>query len=129
MQEDDGSGNFQNIRPHIQFFQQLVADLNSLHGHLQQPIWNGVRNDYYIQDSKIRFKIDGIYFHKDSERCHSKPDTAINGQNAYNLYAVEKEKSINIFYMSVDNSIPLDSGNNMVAGSTVGHWINMGAGY
>lgn len=55
MQEDDGSGNFQNNVADIAFLNQLINRVNELYSDNQPPIWNGLQPDPYIVDSRIRF--------------------------------------------------------------------------
>ena len=73
MQETNGSANFQDNTTDKGFIQQLISDVNAIYSTNQQPTWNGLRSDPYINDSKIRFQIDGVYFHQNSSVCHLKP--------------------------------------------------------
>jgi|GEM_PF-6726518 len=66
MQEDDGSGNFQDTPEDRAFLQQLIDGVNYMYGNSPQPICDGVVTENYIVDIRIRFRIDGIFFHRNS---------------------------------------------------------------
>lgn len=105
MQEDDGSGNFQNNAEDIAFLHQLINRVNEFYSDNQPPIWNGQQSDPYIVDSRIRFRIDGIYFHQDSENCHKKPYNESTSSDVYfNQYGVNIEHSINVFFTELLDS-------------------------
>lgn len=99
MQEDNGSGNFQDQAADKAFLMQLIDDVNTAYSVNHQPIWNGLRNDPYVVDSRIRFRVDGIYFHKNSSKCHLKPYDEDTGTDTYFYqYGVNVESSINVFF-------------------------------
>jgi hypothetical protein len=64
MQKNDGTGNFQNIPEHKDWIQnQIMRDVNLKMEHLDRmKIPTASR---YIQDSRIRYIVDTIYFHRD----------------------------------------------------------------
>lgn len=74
MQEDDGTGNFPgNLATRILLY-NMVQDINNIfYSNMQQPVCNGILTPNFIVDTRIRFRIDGIYFHKNSSICHLKP--------------------------------------------------------
>jgi hypothetical protein len=55
MQEDDGSGNFQNNAADRAFLQQLVTGVNDMYANIQQPVCHNVATENFIVDSRIRF--------------------------------------------------------------------------
>lgn len=116
MQEDDGSGNFQNNVADIAFLNQLINRVNELYSDNQPPIWNGLQPDPYIVDSRIRFRIDEVYFHQDSENCHFKPYNEGDkssffkhnfpyGDVFFNQYGEDIEHSLNVFFTELRDTI------------------------
>jgi len=109
MQKDDSSGNFQNTTTDKAYLQQMFDDVNTIYSANQQPVWNGPQNDPYLPDTRIRFRIDGIYFHRNSAVCHLKPYNESTGSDVYfNQYGVNIDHSINIFFVELlyDNGTP-----------------------
>ncbi|MHB9055525.1 MAG: hypothetical protein ACYC2P_05145 [Paludibacteraceae bacterium] len=51
MQEDDGSGNFQDNATDRAFLMQLTDAVNTIYSANHQPIWNGLRNDHINSDN------------------------------------------------------------------------------
>ncbi len=93
MQRDDGEGNFkQNNSAHTLFLDSIVYSLNNVYSNIEAPASAPSQNctTSHIIDSKIRFSLEGIYYHKDSygwncnyytkgycgnfERCPYKPE-------------------------------------------------------
>ena len=98
LQKDDGSGNFEDNSVNRAFLQQLVNDVNYMYANCQQPVCNGIFEPNYIIDTRIRFKIDGIYFHKNT----SAYPTNRNYYNSYYpQYGVNIEHSINVFFADI----------------------------
>jgi len=98
---NNGIGNFQNTVTDIAYIEQLFDDANAVLANNQAPIWNGPQSDPYLPDAKIRYRIDGIYFHHDSIFAHSKP---YGTRDVYfNQYGVNINHSINIFFVELLN--------------------------
>jgi hypothetical protein len=60
-QKDDGTGNFPNNSDGITYLTNLAATASNLMGQLD--VLNLGATTPYIQDSRIRFVLDAIYFH------------------------------------------------------------------
>ncbi|GHT19347.1 hypothetical protein FACS189429_6940 [Bacteroidia bacterium] len=99
MQEDDGSGNFPQTQETEQYLADLITGVNFMYANIHPPEWNGETNDPYIRNSKIRFRIDGIYFHRNSAVCHLKPyDESASEDVYFQQYAVNINHSLNVFF-------------------------------
>ncbi|MFZ4454761.1 MAG: hypothetical protein ACOYOT_00920 [Bacteroidales bacterium] len=98
MQKSDGSNNFQDNSTHRAYILSIIQGLNEIYSNIQQPRWNGLKNDPYIIDSKIRFVVDGLFFHKDDVANIEYPY-----EYCYNTYAVNTNSSINVFFCELQN--------------------------
>ncbi|MHB9055524.1 MAG: M43 family zinc metalloprotease [Paludibacteraceae bacterium] len=60
-------------------------------------------------DSRIRFRVDGIYFHQNSSICHLKPyNESTRSSTYFTQYGVNIEQSINVFFSELldDKGLP-----------------------
>jgi hypothetical protein len=97
MQKSNGTDNFQQNDPqHMAFLNSIEGELNSRAANLSLPLVGGVQSGAYIQDSRIRFKVLGIYFHQDDIGWTN------NGSSCNNYcfanFSVDPEHSLNIFF-------------------------------
>ena len=66
--------NFRNIPAHIDYLNRVIDSLNSGARLLREPDFPQTcvcGNDCYIADIRIRYELQGIYFHLDSNNCFS----------------------------------------------------------
>lgn len=100
MQNDDGSGNFQDTPEVREFFEECIRRTNRSYAKLVDPIKpvRSVCGDCNsIKDARIQFKLMGVYFHKDSKQAKKwTPDQGQFGKNIsseINVYWVQKKVS------------------------------------
>lgn len=69
-QKDDGTANFQQKPNHIKWIKKIVASVNATMGSL--PPMRLESKSAHIVDSRIRYKLDTIFFHRDDSAWNMK---------------------------------------------------------
>ncbi|MCP4179841.1 MAG: hypothetical protein GY756_18935, partial [bacterium] len=93
----DGSGVYQysdttNINQQVEWVNYIYANIN-------QPVLVTNPVAPYINDSRIRFKLMGIYFHDNDNFYTNNWSNSIS----YNTFGINKASEINVFYFQDPN--------------------------
>lgn len=104
MQKSNGTGNFQEAnQDHMNWLWSYESGCNSRLGNIPAPLQCGPTGDPYITDSKIRFKLIDIQFHQDDIGWTN--NNSVDGDYCYTNYGVDKDKVLNVFFISSTGSI------------------------
>ncbi len=96
MQKSNGSRNFQSTNSdHIEYLESVETSMNSLLEGLSEPYWGGATNDTYIEDARVQFELQSIYFHQDDIAWYN--NGSVCGSYCYSNYKTNEESELNIF--------------------------------
>jgi len=93
--------NFVSTNPdHMAYLNSIFnggnyPSVNDVYSNLDAPLWGGATNDSYIVDSRIRFQLMGIYFHKDDLGWSNNGGNC--GSYCYDNYKINENHELNIF--------------------------------
>jgi hypothetical protein len=122
IQDEFGLNNFDENNPsHLTYLNSLFSEtwsgsVNGIFESLSVPVYEGEEGDYYIEDSRIRFSVEGIYFHQDDGGLNQ-----INGTSHWNFgqyvesnFGINTDTEINIYL--VPSGYHADLGNTSLGG-------------
>ncbi len=96
MQNSAGGENFQENNPDdIAYLYSIIPGVNDVYSTIQAPEWGGPTNDPYIVDSRIRFELEGIYFHQDDIGWTNNLSNC--GNYCFDNYKINEDEELNIF--------------------------------
>lgn len=99
MQKADSSGNFQETnQDHLDWLWSYESGCNWRLAGIPEPLQCGPTGDPWIPDSKIQFKLIDIQFYQDDLGWDN--DNSPCGSYCYQTYGVDKEKVLNVFFIS-----------------------------
>ena len=110
MQKSDGSDNFQeNVPADIAYLNAMFGPLggpnhpniNTHFGVNPEPLYGGPTGNPYTSDSRIRFQLEGIYFHQDDIGWRNNNSDC--GTYCLNNYGIETCRYLNIFIIGTTN--------------------------
>lgn len=116
VQKADGTGNWNENSPeHMQILYNIFNQLNYYYSDIKEPLWGGQTGDSYPSDSKIRFRLTGIYFHKsDAVWAHSTNKTRT--AEAFRQFQVDADSVLNVFFLRDPDLEAIGSNNTSLNG-------------
>lgn len=106
IQDEYGLNNFDENNPdHIDYLNSIFSEtwsgsVNGIFASLASPVYEGEEGDYYIEDSRIRFSVEGIYFHQDDGGLNQINGTSnIQFANYFETnFGINTDSEINIYF-------------------------------
>jgi hypothetical protein len=96
MLKSDGTENFKsNDLAHRAYLNGLIEELNNIYYDNVEPLYGGPTGDPYIEDSKIRFLLQNIYYHEDDLGWNNNGD--VFDHYCFNKYILMQKSSIKFF--------------------------------
>lgn len=98
MQKTDGTGNFdENNVDHMAHSWEIEDWVNDKFTNMHEPLFGGATGDPYVLDSRIRVKLQAIYFEADDFGWNNNQDQC--GEYSFNNHKVNEDQELNIFFV------------------------------